>query len=58
MPIYHVSKLNLEKAQKAVIWPTMTLTFDRLTFQMSKSEDNYGNLSNVVLSTLFSNPFG
>ena len=36
----------------------MTLTFDRLTFQLSKSEEQLGNLYGVALSTLFSNPFG
>ena len=36
----------------------MTLTFDRLTCQLSKSEEKLGNLSDVALSTLFSNPFG
>ena len=36
----------------------MTLTFDRLTFQLSKSKEQFGNLSDVALSTLFSNPFG
>ena len=35
----------------------MTLTFDRLTFQLSKSEEQPGSLSNVALSTLFCNPF-
>ena len=36
----------------------MTLTFDRYTFQLSKSEEQFGNLSDVALPTLFSNPFG
>ena len=36
----------------------MTLTFNRLTFQLSKSEEKLGNLSDIALSTLFSNPFG
>ena len=36
----------------------MTLTFDRLTFQLSKSEEQLGNLSDVALLTLLSNLFG
>ena len=36
----------------------MTLSFDRLTFQLSNSEDQIRNLSDVALSTLFNNPFG
>ena len=31
----------------------MTLTFDRLTFQLSNSEEQLGNLSDIILSTLF-----
>ena len=36
----------------------MLLTFDRLSFQQSKSEEQLGSLSDVALSTLFSNPIG
>ena len=35
----------------------MTLTFDRLTFPLSNSEEKLGNLHDVALSTLFSNLF-
>ena len=35
----------------------MTLTFDRLTFQLSNSEEQLGNMSGVAMSTLFINPF-
>ena len=34
----------------------MTLTFDRLTFQLCNSEEQLGNLSVIVLSTLLSTP--
>ena len=34
------------------------MIFDRLTFQLSKSEEQLEKLSDVALSTLFSNPFG
>ena len=34
----------------------MTLTFDRLTFQLSNSEEQLGNLYDMALSTLLSNP--
>ena len=34
----------------------MTLTFDRLTFQLCNSEEQLGNLSVVALSTLLSTP--
>ena len=36
----------------------MTLTFDRLTFHLSNSEEQLGNLYDIALSTLFSSPFG
>ena len=36
----------------------MTLTFDRLTFQLGNSEEQLGNLYDIALSTLFSSPFG
>ena len=36
----------------------MTLTFKKMTFQSSKNVEQLGNLSNVALSTLFSNPIG
>ena len=36
----------------------MSLTFDSLTFQLSNSEEQRGNLSDVALSTLLINPFG
>ena len=36
----------------------MTLTFDKLTFQLSNSEEQLGNLHDIALSTLFSSPFG
>ena len=36
----------------------MTLTFDRLTFQLSRSEEHLGNLSDDALSTLLSNLVG
>ena len=36
----------------------MTLTFDRLTFHLSKSEEQLANLSDVALSTSVSNPVG
>ena len=36
----------------------MTLPFDRLNFQLSNSEEQLGNLYDITLSTLFSNPFG
>ena len=36
----------------------MTLTFDRLTFQLSNSEEQLGNLYDIALSTVFSSPFG
>ena len=36
----------------------MTLTFDRVTFQLSKSEEQLGSLADVVLSLLSSNPVG
>ena len=59
MLIYnHVPKLNLELAQETFILPNMTLTFDRLTFQLSNSEEQLGNLYDIALSTLFSSPFG
>ena len=35
----------------------MTFNFDRLTIQLSNSEEQLGNLSDVTLSTLFINPF-
>ena len=50
--------LNLEIAHETVILPNMTLTFDRLTFQLSNSEEQLGNLNDIALSTLFSSPFG
>ena len=34
----------------------MTLTFDKLTFQLCKSEEQLGNLSVIALSTLLSTP--
>ena len=36
----------------------MTLTFKKMTFQWSRSVEQLGNLSDVALSTLFSNPIG
>ena len=36
----------------------MTLSFDRLTFQLSNSEEQTRNLSDVALITLCINPFG
>ena len=36
----------------------MTLVFDRLTFQLSNSEEQLGNLYDIAPSTLLSNPFG
>ena len=36
----------------------MTLTFDRLTFQLSNSEEQLGNLDDIALSTLFISLFG
>ena len=36
----------------------MALTFDRLTIQLSNSEEQFRNLSDVALSTLLSNQFG
>ena len=50
--------MNSEIAQETVILPNMTLTFDRLTFQLSNSEEQLGNLYDIALSTLFSSPFG
>ena len=35
---FHVPQLNLELAQETFILPNMTLTFDRLIFQLSNSE--------------------
>ena len=59
MLIYcHVLWLNLEIAQETFILPNMTFTFDRLTFQLSNSEEQLGNLYDIALSTLFSSPFG
>ena len=59
MSIYcHVPYLNLEIAQETVIRHIMTLTFDRLTFQLSNSEQQLGILSDIALSTLLDNPFG
>ena len=58
MLIYrHVPYFNSEIAQETVILPNMTLTFDRLTFQSSNSEEQLGNLYEIALSTLFSSPF-
>ena len=54
----HVLLLNSEIAQETVILPNMTLTFDRLTFQLSNSEEQLGNLYDIALSALFSSPFG
>ena len=57
MLIYcHVPKWNLGIAQETVICPNMT--FDRLTFQLSISEEQLRKLYDIALSTLFSNPFG
>ena len=36
----------------------MTLTFYRLTSQLSNSEEQLGNLYDIASSTLFSSPFG
>ena len=36
----------------------MTSALDRLTFQLSNSEEQLGNLYDIALSTLFSIPFG
>ena len=54
----HVPKLNLEIAQETLKWPNMTLTFDRLTFWFSNSEEQVRNLFDAALSTWFINPFG
>ena len=54
----HVHKLNLEIAQENVILQNMTLTFDRLTTQLSNSKEQLGNLYDIAPSTLFSSPFG
>ena len=59
MLIYcHVPWLKLEIAQETVILPNLTLTFDRLTFQLSNSEEQLRNLYDIALSTLLSSPFG
>ena len=59
MLIYcHVAQLNLEIALETVILPNMTLTFDRLTFQLNNSEEQLGILYDIALSTSFSSPFG
>ena len=50
--------MNLEIAQETVILHNMALTFDRLTFQLSNSEEQLENLYDIALSTLFSSPFG
>ena len=34
------------------------IDLDRLTFQLSNSEEQLGNLHDIALSTLFGNPFG
>ena len=34
------------------------MNFDRSTFQLSNSEEQHGNMYDIALSTLFSNPFG
>ena len=54
----HVPQLNFEIAQETVKLPNMTLTFGRLTFQLSNSEEQLGNLYDTALSTLFRGPFG
>ena len=36
----------------------MTFTFDRLTFLLSNSEEQLGNVYDIALCTLFSSPFG
>ena len=36
----------------------MILTFDRLTFQLSNSEEQLGNMYDIALSSSFSSPFG
>ena len=38
--------------------PNMALSFNRSTFQFSKSEEQLGKRSDVALSILFSNHFG
>ena len=48
-------EIRIKLAQETVICPNMTLAFDRLTFQLSNGEEQLGNLSDVALSTLFSN---
>ena len=50
--------VELKIAQETVILPNMTLTFDILTFNMSNSEKQLGNLYDIALSTLFSSPLG
>ena len=35
----------------------MTLTFDRLTFQLSNNEEQLENMYDIALSSLFSSPF-
>ena len=55
---FHVPQLNLELAQETFILPNMTLTFDRLIFQLSNSEKQLWNLYDIAPSTLFSSPFG
>ena len=50
--------MNLEIAQETIILPNMTLAFDRLTFQLSNSKEQLGNLYDIALSTLLSSPFG
>ena len=48
----HVPLLNSEIAQETVILLNMTLTFDRMTFQLSNSVEQLGNLYDIALSTL------
>ena len=50
--------VELKIAQETVKLPNMTLTSDRLTFQLSNSEEQLGNVYDFALSTLFSSPFG
>ena len=39
-------------AQETAILPKMTLTFDRLTLQLSNSDEQLGNLYDIALPTL------
>ena len=59
MLIYcYLPKLNLEIAHATVMCPNMALAFDKVTFLMSNSEKQLGNLSEVAVSTLLINQPG